>query len=287
MNRPLRAMLALCLLAVGPALTASNARAESKPLRVMTFNIRLPIAQDGANAWDVRRDFAADVVAAASPDLIATQELHKVQGDFLLSRLPGFAWFGIDRRGGHADEHMGVFYRHDRLWLAEHGNFWLSDTPEIPGSISWGHPFPRMVTWALFEDRADRRRFYLLNTHLPYRAEDGEARRRGAQQILRYIESLPADLPVILAGDFNATPDSDVHRLLSGYLADVWLTAPRREGPAETFHAFSGKADRRIDWILARGFTVLSAATVAVSRNERYPSDHYPVVADLVAASGR
>lgn len=270
----------LGLLVAALLLSPLPARAQTT-LKVMTFNIRLPLASDGANSWDNRRDFAAAVIGKASPDIIGTQELHKAQGDELVARLPRYAWFGIDRRGGHADEHMGVFYRRDRLKIVDSGNFWLSDTPEVPGSISWGHPYPRMVTWAQFETVRGHQRFFLFNTHLPYRAEDGAARARGAALLLARIEAIAGNAPVVLTGDFNTTPDTDVHALLTARLSDAWLTAKRRSGPAETFHNFTGMADRRIDWILTRGFTARRVTVLTDHRGVLQSSDHFPVMAEL------
>jgi endonuclease/exonuclease/phosphatase family metal-dependent hydrolase len=249
----------------------------------MSFNVRLPLESDGANRWQARRELAAEAIAQAAPDVIGTQELHKVQGDWLVERLPRYAWFGRDRRGGHDDEHMGVFYRADRLRVVESGDFWLSDTPGVPGSISWGHPFPRMAIWALFERIADGRRFYLFNTHLPYRDEDDAARERGARLLAERIAALPADVPVVVTGDFNATPEAAVHAALTERLDDAWTAAATRTGPEATFHAFSGTADRRIDWILVRGFEVREARTLDACEGAdgRCPSDHFPVLADL------
>jgi endonuclease/exonuclease/phosphatase family metal-dependent hydrolase len=271
------AILAACATTPPPPTTLPAA------LRVMSFNVRLPVDSDGPDRWQARRELAADVVARAAPDLVGTQELHKVQGDWLVERLPRYAWFGRDRRGGHDDEHMGVFYRRDRLRVVDSGDFWLSATPDIPGSISWGHPFPRMATWALFERIADGRRFYLFNTHLPYRDEDDAAREHGARLLAERIAALPADVPVVVTGDFNATPESAVHATLTGTLDDAWNSAASRTGPDATFHAFSGKADRRIDWILVRGFEVREASTLeACEGNDgRCPSDHFPVLAEL------
>lgn len=259
----------------------SVAMAAPQPLRVMTFNVRLPLAQDGPNQWQFRRDLAAQLIRREKPDIVGTQELHKVQGDDLLARLAGYAWFGIDRRGGHGDEHMGIFYRHDRFRLLELGNYWLSDTPTVPGSISWGHPFPRMVTWGLFETKADGRRFYVLNTHFPYRAEDGEARLKGARMIRDRIAALAPNVPAILIGDFNTEPDSAVHALLTEGLADAYAAAPVKAGPEATYHAYKGTGERRIDWILTRGFRPQRVETIADRRGDLYPSDHFPVVADL------
>lgn len=263
------------------AAAAAAAAPPEPPLRVMTFNVRLPLAQDGANAWEQRRELAARTIKAERPDIIGTQELHKVQGDFLLEKLPGYAWFGMGRRGGHDDEHMGIFYRRDRMRVVALGNFWLSDTPSVPGSISWGHPYPRMVTWGLFETPKGSR-FYVANTHFPYRPEDEDARLKAAAQIAGWIGTLPAGVPLILTGDFNASPDSPEHALLTQGLADAWISAPARKGPDATFHTFTGTPDgRRIDWILLRGFGAKSVRTVTTNENGRYPSDHFPVVGEL------
>ncbi|WP_447726977.1 endonuclease/exonuclease/phosphatase family protein [Sphingomonas koreensis] len=271
------------MLLVGLAFAALPAAALAKGpdgLRVMSFNVRLPVAADGPNRWEARQDLFVETIRRADADIIGTQELWKIQADHLIARLPHYSWFGIDRRGGHADEHMGVFYRRDRLRLVELGNFWLSDTPQVPASISWGNLYPRMATWGLFETIPGGKRFWFVNTHFPYRAEDEAAREKAAAQIAAWIAARPDGVPVVLTGDFNTVPDSESHRLLSAGLADAWDTAAARTGPAETFHAFTGKADRRIDWVFAKGLTAARAETVTFGRNGRYPSDHFPLVVD-------
>lgn len=270
---------------IGSALAATlaslPAAAQARDgLRVMSFNVRLPLESDGPDRWEARRDLFVDTIRRADPDLIGTQELWKIQGDHLIARLPRYGWFGIDRRGGHGDEHMGVFYRRDRLKLVEMGNFWLSETPEAPGSISWGHPYPRMVTWGLFETIRGGRRFWFFNTHFPYRAEDEPARTRAAEMIAARIARLPADAPVVLTGDFNTVPGSEAHRALTAVLSDAWSAARVRAGPAGTFHGFTGKPGRRIDWVMARGLRAAKVETIALSSRGRYPSDHFPVVVD-------
>lgn len=269
-------VIGLALMAV-----ASPAAAKGREgLRVMSFNVRLPVAADGPNRWEARQDLFVETIRRADPDIIGTQELWKIQADHLIAKLPRYSWFGIDRRGGHADEHMGVFYRRDRLKLVESGNFWLSDTPAVPGSISWGNLYPRMATWGLFETVRGRKRFWFINTHFPYRAEDEAAREKAAAAIMAWVAARPDGAPVVLTGDFNTIPESGAHRLLSAGLADAWDAAKTRSGPAETFHGFSGKADRRIDWVFAKGLPAVKAETVTFGRNGRYPSDHFPVAVD-------
>lgn len=261
-------------------LASMQARAAD-PLSVMSFNIRLPAESDGVDYWETRKPLAVRMLREQQPDVIGLQELVKAQADYLARELPQYAWFGRGREADGGGEHMGVFYRKDRLKVIESGDFWLSDTPDVAGSITWGHPHPRMVTWALFEQRSDGRRFYLFNTHLPYRDEDEAARLKGAQAIARRLATLPDDVPVVLTGDFNTTPDSDAHAVLAGTLQDAWTTAPRVEGIDATFHGFTGKADRRIDWIFVRGAQLESITSVTTRWNHRYPSDHFPLVATL------
>ena len=261
-------------------LASMQARAAD-PLSVMSFNIRLPAESDGVDYWETRKPLAVRMLREQQPDVIGLQELVKAQPDYLARELPQYAWFGRGREADGGGEHMGVFYRKDRLKVIESGDFWLSDTPDVAGSITWGHPHPRMVTWALFEQRSDGRRFYLFNTHLPYRDEDEAVRLKGAQAIARHLATLPDDVPVVLTGDFNTTPDSDAHAVLAGTLQDAWTTAPRVEGIDATFHGFTGKADRRIDWIFVRGAQLESITSVTTRWNHRYPSDHFPLVATL------
>ena len=263
-----------------------SATAHAQPLRVMTFNIRLIIDSDGENNWDARRDIVVQMLRDEDPDVIGTQELFKRQGDELVASLPHFAWLGEGRRGGNDDEHMGVFYRKDRLRVREHGNFWLSDTPDVPGSRTWGNIYPRMVTWARFERIADGATFALYNTHLPHREEDEAVRVRCAELIRARLEELDRNDRVILTGDFNTPPDSRVHAIFAAKLMDAWTAAPQRSGPEATFHRFAGKADRRIDWILFRGMKATSIKTVTTQRDGRYPSDHFPVIAAFDLPSG-
>lgn len=262
--------------------------ATAQPLRVMSLNIRYPAQGDGANLWEARRDLAAATIRRARPDVIGTQELFQRQGDDLIARLPGYAWFGVDRRGGHDDEHMGIFYDTRQLHIVEQGRFWLSDTPEVPGSISWGHPLPRNVNWAIFErigsgpDKGTR--FRLLDTHFPYRDEDEAAREKGAKLIVDKLPALPgAALPTVLTGDFNTVPGSPSWQVLAGALTDAWTAAATRNGPEATFHGFTGTPGKRIDAIFVRGFAVRSAETLTDHRGAIWVSDHLPVVAELVA----
>lgn len=266
-------------------LAALTSSAAAETLRVMTYNIRFPNPQDGANFWDNRRDVSIDMLRKYSPDLFGTQELFFRQGDEIVKALPEYVWLGNSRQGVHHGEYMGVFYKKDRFDLLEMGQFWLSETPNIPGSESWDVSLPRMVTWVRLKDKRTNKEFYFLDTHFAHRQQDDRARTESAKVIAAFVKKLPQGIPIVLTGDFNATPDTEAHKVLTSAMTDAWDKAAERKGPVGTFHGFRGgeRDQGRIDWILFRApWKVTSAETVTMHAGEKYPSDHYPVVADFV-----
>lgn len=268
------ALLTLIFLSSSPAAEA---------LRVMSFNVRYPSKSDGSNVWEARRDILVATIRDTQPDLFGTQELFHIQGEYIVEKLPDYAWFGIGRRGDQTDEHMGVFYRKDRFELKDSGNFWLSETPEVVGSSSWDMSLPRLVTWGEFNDKKAGRSFRFYNTHFPHRREDEAARTQCARIIAQRLSALPKEMTVILTGDFNTDAGSEAHLTLTANLTDVHSAVPTPSGPAGTFHGFRGTPRQgRIDWILFRGvLQPRSYETVTFNENGRYPSDHFPVFAVL------
>lgn len=254
----------------------------AESLKVMAYNIRYPEKRDGVNYWDERRPVALEMLRRYSPDLIGTQELFFRQGDDIVTALPEYVWLGTARYGIHTNEYMGIFYKKDRFELLEMGQFWLSETPNVPGSMSWNVSLPRLATWVRLMDKRTGKPLYFVDTHFAHRREDGEARTESAKVIARFLATLPADVPVVLAGDFNTTPDTDAHRTLTRTLKDAWDAAATRKGPVGTFHGFKGgeSAEGRIDWVLFRApWKVTEAETITWHQGEQYPSDHYPVMA--------
>lgn len=273
-------------LAFALSLPFGSAQARSptpaaEPLRVMSFNVRTPVDTEPGRRWVDRRDAMVNLLRAQRPAVVGTQELVQQQAEYLTTQLPDYRWFGQGRRGGEGDEHMGVFYDSTRLKVVESGDFWLSDTPEVPGSITWGNLYPRMVTWALFERVSDSRRFYLLNTHLPYRDDDEPRRVQGAKAIVARLQQLHAGVPVVITGDFNSEPGSGTYATFTAVLGDARRQAAKVEGPRLTFHNFSGTPTTELDWILVRGMKVLRFATLDDKPGGVLPSDHFPVVADV------
>jgi endonuclease/exonuclease/phosphatase family metal-dependent hydrolase len=255
----------------------------AETLRVMSFNVRFPSPDDGDNRWEFRRDLLVATIREKDPDLVGAQELFYEQGEYIAGKLAGYAWFGLSRRGNREDEHMGVFYKQDKLRVVESGNFWLSETPATPGSMSWDVSLPRMVTWGLFESKPGGRRFYYYNTHFPHRPQDAEARLKCAGVIVERMNRLPQDVPFVMTGDFNSPAGGDVFKLFTAQLKDSWDTAAKRSGPEGTNSGFAGRTTgRRIDWILYRGaWRAVEAETITRNEKGRYPSDHFPIFAAL------
>jgi len=249
-------------------------------LRVMTFNVRQPDMDDGENCWQNRRGLLVDTILSKQPDVIGTQELFQTQAEYIQERAPHYDWFGIGRYGTHEDKHVGIFYKKDRFRILSHGDLWLSETPEKPGSSSWNIIKPRQLTWGMLQSN-DMESFYVFNTHFPYRAVEQEARLKTAQLIKERIRRLPSECPVILTTDANSVAGGDIYHLMCEDLFDAWKTAWVQTGPEGTLNGFGRhRSDRRIDWILYRSsWRVLDIETVIDHINGRYPSDHFPVMA--------
>jgi endonuclease/exonuclease/phosphatase family metal-dependent hydrolase len=256
----------------------------------MTFNIRFGLAADGENSWAHRKDLVVEVVRRYRPHVIGIQEGLQFQLDYMAKKLEGYRYFGKGREGDLTGEYCAIFYDADRLKRTAHGQFWLSDTPEVPASKSFGNVLPRVATWGRFRLAGGGREFYLYNTHLDNRSR--RSRILSAALILRRLKRCDPRLPLILLGDFNCTPKRQPYRLLTGKLRFEGLKGRFRdayaelkgEGPGEgTFHGFRGHTwFGNVDYIFFRGSLVpRGVEVVRFHRGNRYPSDHYPVFAEF------
>lgn len=275
----MRLLLLLLLAFTFPVLAAE------RELVVMTYNLRYASVRP-PNAWPDRQPLMRDLLREVNPDVIGTQEGVFPQLKDLAADLREHDWIGLGRDGGSRGEFMAVFYRRERLEPVEFDHFWLSDTPDVIASSTWGNTNRRMVTWVKFRDRLTSQEFYFWNTHLDHALQP--AREKAAALIRQRVEALKTDLPVILLGDFNAVAGKNpAYTALTGdgFFRDTWkLAGERRNADYNTFSGFApAKRDgERIDWILLRGAADVRAAEINVfSRDGQYPSDHFPVVAWL------
>ncbi len=269
--------------------TRSPARHDS--INVMTFNIRYNNPNDGENAWPKRKEPVANLVRFHRVDLLGVQEALKEQMDDLSQLLPEFDWTGVGRDDGREKgEYSSILFRKDRFALLQQRTFWLSATPEQPGSIGWDAAITRVCMWGKFKDRQTGKIFFLFNTHFDHVGE--RARVESAKLILQNVQARVKTEPAIITGDFNANENSLVYKTMTAgapqpihRLRDARVISQLPHyGPLWTFHGFGAATERPlIDYIFVNPrVTVLRHATIAEANEGRYASDHLPVMAEVV-----
>ncbi|GGY12835.1 endonuclease [Streptomyces minutiscleroticus] len=265
-----------------PAAAAANRFGRS--LRIMSFNLRFASTAE-PNSWAARRPVMRALLRRERPHVIGTQEgLYQQVRDIEADLAPHYAWIGTGRAGGSRDEFMAVFYDTRRLAPVEYDHFWLSDTPDVIGSNTWGGGSVRMVTRVRFRDLRDGREFHVLDTHLDNASQN--ARARAARLIAERVAGLGRSLPLVVTGDFNAAAHKNpvYDTMLGAGLVDAWDAAAERGASYATFHGYRPLVPDgdRIDWILASpGVSVHRASVDTFSRDGQFPSDHLPVQASL------
>jgi endonuclease/exonuclease/phosphatase family metal-dependent hydrolase len=264
-------------------LTAVSVLAQQprEPLTVMSFNIRYGTAKDGENEWSRRKEMLFDLLRQENADIIGLQEALDFQIDEITAAIPAYATVGVGRDdGGAHGEFAAILFRTDRFRIAEAGTFWLSDTPAVPGSKHWGNNITRICTWARLVDRSGRG-FYAFNVHLDHQSQP--SRERSTQLLRERIDNRAvATDPVIIAGDFNVGEKNPALATLRGPFVDTFRVLHPEEETVGTFSGFKfGNTDgEKIDYILVQpGTDVMRAEILRFSKDQRYPSDHFPVVA--------
>jgi endonuclease/exonuclease/phosphatase family metal-dependent hydrolase len=272
---------------------SSVAGAQSSDVRVMSFNIRYGTAKDGDNHWDRRKEFLVETIKAFDPDLLGTQETLKFQRDYLAEKLPGYEVLGVGRDDGReAGEMTALYFKRSRFEKLDGGHFWLSETPDQPGSKSWDSSLTRMVTWVKLRDKRQPAATPLIffNTHFDHRGV--QARIESARLVRRRVIEASKTCRVIVTGDFNMGEGSEAYKALfdpidgePSPLIDAYRVAnPTRVENEGTFSNFTAgaKAGPRIDWIgVSREWRVIKAEIDRAERDGRTPSDHFPVTAVL------
>jgi endonuclease/exonuclease/phosphatase family metal-dependent hydrolase len=279
---------------------SASAAAEPIELRIMSFNIRYShggmdeaaAENNWTDAEHPRRERAIRVIREHMPDVLGVQEARDLQVIDLREALPEFDFYGVGRDDGKTGgEYTGIFYRKDRFPSQDAGTFWLSASPEKPGTSFYTVPdaVPRIASWVRLRDQQSGREFIVLNTHFDHIS--APARRKSAALIRERLSKLAEGVPAIVMGDLNTPEDSAPLRVLAGEAAasdrrliDSYRAVHRERSPEEsTFNHWQGTtAGSRIDFILhTQEFKTTGAAIVRTSYDGRWPSDHYPVTATL------
>lgn len=257
-----------------------------EPVNVMSFNIRYDNPADSLDNWKYRKDRVANAIRFYEVDILGTQEVLHNQMEDLKQRLPGYDAIGVGREDGkEKGEYSALWYKKERFNLLESGYFWLSETPEVAGSKGWDGACERIATWAKLQDKVSGKKIFALNTHLDHVGV--VARREGVKLVLDKTTQLSEGMAVVITGDFNATPESDVIRLMTdeanpAHLTDARQASPVVYGPAWSFHDFGNVPyDKRslIDYVFVRnGLKVLKYGVLAETENEAFLSDHTPIL---------
>ncbi|MGH8223340.1 MAG: endonuclease/exonuclease/phosphatase family protein [Woeseiaceae bacterium] len=287
--------LGLGLLLAACAVREDSNEVDGLSVDVMSFNIRYGTADDGDNAWPRRKDLVYDVIRERNSDFVGLQEALRFQIDGIREVVPGYGEVGVGRDDGRqGGEYSAILYRLDRWRTVHSGTFWLSDTPDVPGSMSWGNEFPRLATWARFVEKTSGRSVWVINTHFDHRSQP--SREKSAALLASRIADREPDDPVIVTGDFNAGEDNPAITYLTNgrsrspiRLVDTFRVLHRETGGIGTFSGFEGRRDGpRIDYVfVAPEAQVQEAGIVREQRDGRYPSDHFPVYAKIVLPDAR
>ena len=285
----------------------SAAAMSAQPLYIGEFNIRYDNAKDAAagNGWSVRCPVVCDILKVESFDVFGTQEVLHNQLEDMLATLPGYDYVGVGRNDGKTDgEYAAIFYKSDRIKCLSSGHFWLSETPEVVGSVGWDAKYTRICTWGQFKDKQTGKKFWMFNLHMDHRGV--EARKQSALLVMERIKKMCGKQPYILLGDFNVDQFNPIYPMMmeSGLFVDCHDVAAVRFAPTGSMNYFKTdfKTDSRIDHVLVSDdfdvldYTVLTysywseekpsaEALEAIKAGEegvvvhkqRLPSDHYPI----------
>ena len=297
------------------ALLQSWAMKESHPaiggkseLNVATFNLRMDTEKDGVNAWPNRKEMVKGLIRFHDFDIFGTQEcfLHQLQD--LKAALPGYDYIGVGRDDGkEKGEHSAIFYRTDKFDVIEKGDFWLSETPDVP-SKGWDAVLPRVCSWGHFKCKDTGFEFLFFNLHMDHIGK--KARVESAFLVQEKMKELGANLPAILTGDFNVDQTHRSYLALteSGILRDAFEVADLRYATNGTFNGFDSDnyTESRIDHVFVTPtFHILKYGVLTDSYRRmkegnqkasvkdcpeeisirsyesRIPSDHFPVMVKL------
>lgn len=274
---------------------SSQIPAQSLPFEVMTFNIRYPNPGDGPSYWENRKERVAQTILYHEADIIGVQEAFRSQLDFLNEALNGeFEWFGVCRTDGSINpdpenEFSAIIYNKNKFERLDGGTFWLSETPEVIGSVGWDAALPRIVTWAKFKNLADQREFFFFNTHFDHMGKT--ARTNSAALLRKKISALASGYPVVCTGDFNSNPDTEAYQVMTDsklplLLKDaIHLSKVPHFGPQGSMtkgFTLPVLPNSRIDYVfVSEEFEVEKHAILAESVEGRTASDHLAVLSRI------
>jgi len=257
---------------------------KNTPITIASYNLRYNTKNDGINAWPNRKELVKGLIRFHEFDIFGIQEGLRGQLDDIVE-IGDFAFLGNGRDDGkQSGEHSSIFYRKSRFKVVESGDFWLSETPDVPGKGWDATCCNRICSWAKFNDLITKNTFYVFNVHFDHQGV--VARRESGKLMVKKIQEIAKDASVILTGDFNSTPETEQIQHIQSLLSDSkQVSQTPAYGPEGTFNGFKFDAPlkNRIDYIFtSKLVTVQKYGVLTDSFEQRYPSDHQPVVVKVV-----
>ncbi len=257
-------------------------------IKAATYNVRYDAAADATNgdSWTERKGAVAKLILDHDFDIVGTQEANDMQMPELAELLPEYDYiyhpYGNTQRYGH---NCITFFKRDKYELLDKGTFWYSPTPDVE-SVGWDATDYRLCNWGKFRDKATGREFFYFNSHLYWRLE--EARAKSGAVLVEKIKEIAGEKPVIAVGDYNSRPETPQVKDILSLMNDAYAISETT--PAGSFDTdlgggnFVGPANGRIDFIfVSKGIRVKDYTVVEDKRaNGHYPSDHLPIVCNLV-----
>ncbi|MGZ3787965.1 MAG: endonuclease/exonuclease/phosphatase family protein [Bacteriovorax sp.] len=255
-------------------------------LKITSSNIRYENSQDADHSWENRRPLLQKIITDFYPDILGTQEGREKQIKSLAAHLP--LALVETHRDWIADRMYPCLYvNEEQIKVKESGDIWLSQTPQIKGSVSFKSAFPRLFTWMRVTHLINGQDYFVVNTHLDHVLE--ETRINQVNVLIEEVKKLNVlQLPLILLGDFNDSPKSAIRKMIVEklYLKDPWIELGIPE--ESSHHGFKGEECKefdgdRIDWILIpHAFASEDIRLEKKSFDNIFPSDHYPLFATVI-----
>lgn len=257
--------------------------AMGQNIKLITYNIRYDSKQDTDNPWKRRKVQIVRQIVFYEPDVFGIQEGLKHQVEYLDDQLESFDYVGVGRDDGKNEgEYSAVYYNHNLFAKLDNGTFWLSETPNKP-SVGWDAALERICTWVLLEHKKTGRKLRVFNTHFDHVGE--KARLNSAKLIVRKMKEIgKKGESIVLMGDLNARPDDKPIEVIDENLRDTKLVSKTEPfGPEGTYTGFdyNKPAQRRIDYIFVKDSEVLKYGVLNDPVNLHFPSDHFPVFAEI------
>lgn len=265
------------------ALLLCALQAGAQDIRIASYNLRYDNKGDSGNLWTSRYPIVSALIQFHDFDIFGTQEGLRHQLDTLAANLPGYTWYGLGRDDGQAKgEHSAIFFKKDKYKLLGKGDFWLSETPEKPGP-GWDARLNRICSWVQLRDVKRKKTFFVFNVHFDHQGV--KARQESSKLILDKIRAIAGSHPVLLTGDFNGSHKSEWYQLIanSNVLSDTYRAVETPYANNGSFNSFRTPSSTDIiDHIfVSRQFAVKRWGILTDSYFGKFPSDHFPVVADV------